>query len=72
MRDDKTPKLSLGKRIMYTLIETSGSIIGGLLVFVCCYWFFHYDTWFERFVAIGLSILTVYIIGKLLPERPDQ
>ncbi|QGY30274.1 hypothetical protein CUN67_15585 [Pantoea cypripedii] len=72
MREDKPPKLNLGKRVMYTLIEASGSIIGGLLVLVCCYWFFHYETWHERFIAIGLSVLVVYLIVKIMPERPNQ
>jgi hypothetical protein len=72
MREDKPPKLNLGKRVMYTLIEASGSIIGGLLVLVCCYWFFHYETWHERFIAIGLSVLVVYLIIKIMPERPNQ
>ena len=57
---------------MYTLIEASGSIIGGLLILVCCYWFFHYETWHERFIAIGLSVFVVYLIAKIMPERPNQ
>lgn len=72
MRDNEPTKLSLGKRIMYSLIEASGAIVGGLLLFLCCYWFFHYETWHERFIAIGLSVLVVYLIGKILPERPNQ
>lgn len=72
MRDNESTKLSLGKRIMYSLIEVSGAIIGGLLLVLCCYWFFHYETWHERLMAIGLSIGVVYLIGKVLPERPNQ
>ena len=72
MRDNRPAKLSLGKRIMYSLIEASGAIIGGLLLLLCCYWFFHYETWHERLIAIGLSIAVVYLIGKVLPERPNQ
>lgn len=72
MRDNGSAKLSLAKRIMYSLIETSGAIIGGLLLLLCCYWFFHYETWHERLMAIGLSIGVVYLIGKVLPERPNQ
>ncbi len=72
MRDNGPAKRSLGKRIMYSLIEVSGAIIGGLLLLLCCYWFFHYETWHERLMAIGLSIGVVYLIGKVLPERPNQ
>lgn len=72
MRDNESTKLSLGKRIMYSLIEASGAIVGGLLLLLCCYWFFHYETWHERLIAISLSIAVVYVIGKLLPERPNQ
>ncbi|CBJ47133.1 hypothetical protein EAM_2459 [Erwinia amylovora ATCC 49946] len=39
---------------------------------LCCYWFFHYETWHERLIAIGLSVLVVYLIGKILPERPNK
>ena len=72
MRKDNPQKLSIGKRILFTLIETSGAVVGGLLVILCCYWFFHYDTWHERLIAIGLSVLVVFVIGKILPERPNQ
>jgi len=72
MRKNNPQKLSIGKRILFTLIEASGAVIGGLLVVLCCYWFFHYDTWHERLIAIGLSVLVVFVIGKILPERPNQ
>ncbi len=72
MRNDNPHKLSIGKRILFTLIEVSGALIGGLLVLICSYWFFHYDTWHERLIAIGLTIAVVYLIGKMLPERPNQ
>lgn len=67
MRDNKHPRLSLGKRIIYSLIEASGAIIGGLLLLLCCYWFFHYETWHERLIAIGMSVFVVNLIGKILP-----
>lgn len=72
MRNDKPPKMSIGKRMMYSLIETLGAIVGGLLFLLCCYWFFHFETWHERFIAIGLSVAVVYLISKVLPERPNQ
>lgn len=72
MHQKEPKKLSIAKRIMYSLIEASGAIVGGLLLWLCCYWFFHYETWHERFIAISLSIAVVYVIGKLLPERPNQ
>lgn len=64
--------MSVWKRLFHTFLETSVSILGGLLVLVCCYWFFHYETWHERLIAIGVSILVVYIVVKILPDRPDQ
>ncbi|HAT23721.1 MAG TPA: hypothetical protein DCS81_04805 [Pantoea septica] len=72
MKVANSHKLSIGKRILFTFIEVSGAVIGGLLVLLCSYWFFHYDTWHERLIAIGLTITVVYFIGKMLPERPDQ
>lgn len=66
------PKLSIGRRIFHSLLEAGAAILGGLLFFVCCYWFFHYETWHERIIAIGLSVLVVAIIIKILPERPNQ
>lgn len=72
MHNNKPPALSIGKRIMYSLIEASGAIIGSLLLLLCGYWFFHYETWYERFIAIGLSVLATWAISKILPERPNQ
>jgi putative flippase GtrA len=71
-RKDEANNLSVWKRLFHTFLETSVSILGGLLVLVCCYWFFHYETWHERLIAIGVSILVVYIVVKILPDRPDQ
>lgn len=65
-------KLSVGRRIFHSLLETGAAILGGLLFFLCCYWFFHYETWHERIIAISLSVLVVAIIIKILPERPNQ
>lgn len=72
MRRDEPQKLSLWRRVLHTILETGVSLLGGLLVVVCCYWFFHYETWHERFIAIGLSIVVVYIAVKLLPNRPEE
>jgi len=72
MRRYEPQKLSLWRRVFHTILETGVSLLGGLLVVVCCYWFFHYETWHERFIAIGLSILVVYIAVKLLPNRPEE
>jgi len=71
MRKNEPTKLSLSRKIFHALLETCTSLLGGLLFFVCCYWFFHYETWHERFIAIGLSMLVVYIIVKTLPDRPE-
>lgn len=72
MRKDNPCKLSVGKRIMYNLLDAAGAIIGGLSFFLCCYWFFHYETWHERLISIGLTVLAVYVLAKLIPERPNQ
>jgi len=70
MRKNEGVKLSLGRKIFHTLLETGASLLGSLLFFICCHRFFHYETWYERFIAIGLSVLVVYITGKILPDRP--
>jgi hypothetical protein len=56
---------------MHTALETMASILGGALVLICAYWFFHFDTWHERFIYITLSIVAVYLICKVLPDRPE-
>lgn len=72
MQKNKPTKLSVWKRIFHTCLESFAAILGGSLIFVCGYWFFHYDTWLERFIAIGLTVLVVYLIARILPDRPDQ
>lgn len=72
MGSEKSGLRPLLKRVGYSLIEATGAITGGLLVFLCCYWFFHYETWQERSIAIGLTVLAVFLLAKLLPERPGQ
>jgi len=72
MQRDEPKKLSFWRRTFHTVIETGVSLLGGVLLIVCCYWFFHYETWHERFIAIGLTILAVYVVVKLLPERPES
>ncbi|MGV3346978.1 hypothetical protein ACGVWS_15020 [Enterobacteriaceae bacterium LUAb1] len=69
MADDE--RLPLGKRIFYGFLENTVSLLGGILVFVCLYWFFHFETWHERFIYIGMSILFVYVLVKILPDRPE-
>ncbi|ARJ43019.1 hypothetical protein B1H58_13935 [Pantoea alhagi] len=51
------------------LLHYAGSLIGGLLVLLCAYWFFHFETWTERGIYIGLTLLAVYILLKLVPEK---
>lgn len=72
MQRDEQTKLSLSKRVFYTLLDIAGAFLGGALFFICCYWFFHFETWHERFIAIGLSVLVVYILARIVPERPNQ
>ena len=72
MVDNQTKKLSFLKRVFHSLLEYSVSFLGGILVFLCIYWFFHFETWHERFIYIAVSIAVAYIIVKLLPERPEE
>jgi ABC-type multidrug transport system permease subunit len=71
-QQNEKAKPGLGRRIFHSLLEAGAAILGGLLFFLCCYWFFHYETWHERLIAITLSVLVVAVIIKILPERPDQ
>ncbi|WP_090136462.1 hypothetical protein [Kosakonia oryziphila] len=72
MADNKIKKLSFGKRVFHSFLEYAVSLLGGILVFLCIYWFFHFETWHERFIYIIVSMVVVYIIVKLLPERPEE
>ncbi|KKF36685.1 hypothetical protein SY86_16565 [Erwinia tracheiphila] len=72
MQRGEPKKLSFWRNTFHTVIETGASLLGGVLLIVCCYWFFHYETWHERFIAIGLTILVVHVIVKLLPERTES
>ena len=64
-------ELKVSKRVFHSLLEYAVSLLGGILVFVCIYWFFHFETWHERFIAIAVSAAVVCVIVKLLPERPS-
>ncbi|AIR01867.1 hypothetical protein ABW11_01685 [Pluralibacter gergoviae] len=72
MRSEKSRMVRLVRRIVRSFTEAAGALVGGLLFFLCCYWFFHYETWHERLIATGLTALVVYLLAKLLPERPEQ
>ncbi|GEM_PF-930892 len=54
---------------MRTLLGYTGSLIGGLSLFLCTYWFFHFETWTERGVYIGLTLFIIYILIKLVPKN---
>ncbi len=72
MGDDDHKNLSIGKRIFHGFLEHTVSFLGGMLVFVSLYWFFHFATWHERFIYIVFSILFVCVLIKILPDRPEQ
>ncbi|MBS0974914.1 hypothetical protein [Serratia rubidaea] len=72
MASDKKERLSIGKRMFHSFLEYAVSLLGGALFFLCIYWFFHFETWHERFIYIAISIAAVYLIVKILPERPDE
>lgn len=55
--------------IIGLVISYAFAFIGGSLVFLCAYWFFHFETWRERGLYIGLTLLAVYILIKLVPEK---
>ncbi len=69
MADNK--RLPLGKRIFHSFLENAVALLGGILVFACLYWFFHFETWKERFIYIIISILFVYVLVKALPDRSE-
>lgn len=71
MSDKKMEKLSFRKRIFHSFMEYTVALIGGILVFICIYFFFHFETWYERFMYISLSVAVVFLIVKVLPERPE-
>jgi len=71
-KDKKFNKLSIKKRIFHTFLEYAVSLLGGLMVFLCIYWFFHFETWWERFTYIFITIFVVYGLVKILPDRPEQ
>ncbi len=71
MGNDGHKKLSIGKCIFHGFLEHTVSFLGGVLVFVCLYWLFHFETWHERFIYIVVSILFVCALVKILPDRPE-
>ncbi|PST78956.1 hypothetical protein B7R70_13620, partial [Yersinia pseudotuberculosis] len=56
----KEPRDNFRKRFIRGCIHYFGALVGSLLVFLCFYWFFHFETWHERFIYISLSIAVVY------------
>ncbi len=72
MPDDKPEKPSLCKRVFHSFMEYTVSLLGGMSVFLCIYFFFHFETWHERFIYISISIAVVCFIVKVLPERPEE
>lgn len=72
MDSNKPKRLTIGRRVFYSLIENFVSLLGGILVFTCFYWFFHFETWHERCLYIFLTIIFIYFLVKILPNRPEQ
>jgi|GEM_PF-3973888 uncharacterized membrane protein YeaQ/YmgE (transglycosylase-associated protein family) len=46
-----------------------GAPVGGTLVFLCTYWFLHFETWHERGIYIGLTLLAAWIVAKCVPVK---
>ena len=55
--------------VIRTLLHYLGSLLGTLVFLLCAWWFFHFETWTKRGVSIGLTLLAVYILIKLVPEK---
>ena len=45
------------------------ALLSGAQVFVCAYWFFHFETWLERCISIGLTLLAAWLVVKCLPAK---
>lgn len=54
---------------MRSLISYLGASIGTILPFLCLYWFFHFETWHERGIYIGGTLLVTYLVIKLVPKK---
>lgn len=57
------------QKVMSEVAGCLGSILGGLLVFLCAYLFFHFETWTERIGYIALTLGAVWVICRLFPDR---
>ncbi|GLR08304.1 hypothetical protein COO59_16940 [Mixta theicola] len=55
--------------VIRTILHYLGSLLGTPVFLLCAYWFFHFETWTERGVYIGLTLLAVYILIKLVPKK---
>ncbi len=51
------------------ILEYIGALLGGALVFLCEYWFFHFETWHERGISIGLTLLAAWNVVKCIPVK---
>lgn len=54
--------------IIGLIFSYAGAFIGGLLVFLCAYWFFILRPG-QRGVSISLTLLAVRLLTKLVPEK---
>lgn len=70
MPEGEVKKPSLCKKMFHDFMEYFSSFMGGVLVFMCIYLFFHYETWYERIIYISISISVVCLIIKVMPGRP--
>lgn len=57
------------RRMLLSVMGYIGALLGGALVFLCAYWFFHFETWHERGISIGLTLLVAWIVVKCVPAR---
>lgn len=54
---------------MRSLTSYLGASIGTILPFLCLYWLFHFETWYERGLYIGGTLLVTYLVVKLVPKK---
>lgn len=59
-------------QLFFRYFSYTGALLGGALVFLCAYWFYHFETWHERGISIGLTLLAVWPVMKCLPTDIDD
>jgi len=56
-------------QLFFRYFSYTHALLGGALVYLCAYWFFHFETWLERCISIGLTLLAAWLVVKCLPAK---